>query len=73
MKQPNTEQIIYFDTLRQCWCVTARENYEARIRNARTVLACDGFKTPQELRDYLVNRGYGTKDQYIIIPQEEKQ
>lgn len=73
MKQVNTEQIIYFDTLRQCWCVTARENYEARLRNARTVLMCDGFKTPEELRDYFVKRGYGTADQYVIIRPEEEQ
>lgn len=69
------EQIIYFDTLQNCWCLTPRENYEARIRNARAVVYSygDGFKTGEELRDYLVKHGYGTKDQYTIIPKEEEQ
>lgn len=67
------EQIIYYDMLRGCYCITSRENYEARVTNARAVLRCDGYDTAEDLRDYLVKHGYGTKDQYTIIPQEEEQ
>ena len=31
------------------------------------------FASAEQVRDYLVNYGYGTKDQYTIIPQEEEQ
>lgn len=66
------EQIIYYDKLRDCYCVTSRENYEANITNARAVIQCPDFASAEQVRDYLVNRGYGTKDQYTIIPQEEE-
>lgn len=67
------EQIIYYDTLRGCYCVTSRENYEARINNSRAVVQCEGYDSAEQVRDYLVNYGYGTKEQYTIIPQEEEQ
>ena len=67
------EQIIYYATLRGCYCVTSRENYEARLTDARSVLTCSDFASAEQVRDYLVNYGDGTKDQYIIIPQEEEQ
>ena len=67
------EQIIYYDTLRGCYCVTPRENYEAHLTDARSVLQCPDFASAEQVRDYLVNYGYGTKDQYTIIPQEEEQ
>ena len=67
------EQIIYYDKLRGCYCVTSRENYEERITNARAVIQCSDFASAEQVRDYLVNHGYGTKDQYTIIPQEEEQ
>lgn len=67
------EQIIYFDTLRDCYCVTSRENYEARITNSRAVVQCSDFASAEQVRDYLVNHGYGVKEQYTIIPQEDKQ
>lgn len=66
------EQIIYYDTLRGCYCVTPRENYEERITNARAVVQCEGYDSAEQVRDYLVNHGYGTKEQYTIIPQEEQ-
>ena len=66
------EQIIYYDTLRGCYCVTPRENYEERITNARAVVRCEGYDSAEQVRDYLVNHGYGTKEQYTIIPQEEQ-
>lgn len=67
------EQLIYYDTLRDCYCVTSRENYEAHIIDARSVLQCPDFASAEQVRDYLVNYGYGTKDQYTIVPQEDKQ
>lgn len=67
------EQLIYYDTLRGCYCVTSRENYEAHLTDARSVLQCPDFASAEQVRDYLVNYGYGTKDQYTIIPQEEEQ
>ena len=67
------EQIIYYDTLRDCYCVTPRENYEAHLTDARSVISCSDFASAEQVRDYLVNHGYGTKEQYTIIPQEEKQ
>ena len=66
------EQIIYYDTLRGCYCVTSRENYEARINNSRAVVQCEGYDSAEQVRDYLVKYGYGTKEQYTIIPQEEQ-
>ena len=67
------EQIIYYDKLRGCYCVTSRENYEARITNARAVMQCTDFASAEQVRDYLINHGYGNKEQYTIIPQEEEQ
>ena len=67
------EQIIYYDTLRGCYCVTSRENYEERITNARAVIQCSDFASAEQVRDYLVKHGYGTKEQYTIIQQEDKQ
>ena len=67
------EQIIYYDTLRGCYCVTSHENYEANLTDARSVLQCPDFASAEQVRDYLVNYGYGTKDQYTIIPQEDEQ
>ena len=67
------EQIIYYDTLRGCYCVTPRENYEARLTDARSVITCSDFASAEQVRDYLVKYGYGTKDLYVIIPQEEEQ
>ena len=54
------EQLIYYDTLRDCYCVTSRENYEARLTDARSVLQCPDFASAEQVRDYLVNYGYGT-------------
>lgn len=67
------QQIIYYDTLYNCWCMTAEVNYLNHIRNERCVVKGNNFASAEELRDYLVNLGYGTKDQYIIIPREEQQ
>lgn len=53
--------------------MTAETNYLNHIRNERCVVRGPEFTSPEQLRDYLVNLGYGTKDQYIIIPQEEEQ
>ena len=53
--------------------MTAETNYTNHIRNERCVVRGTEFKSPEQLRDYLVNHGYGTKDQYTIIPQEEEQ
>jgi hypothetical protein len=52
--------------------MTAETNYLNHIRNERCVVKGHDFATAEELRDYLVNRSYGTKDQYVIIPQEEQ-
>ena len=49
------EQIIYYDTLRGCYCVTSRENYEARLTDARSVISCSDFASAEQVRDYLVN------------------
>lgn len=65
-----TDKIIYFDTLYNCWCVTARENYEAHIHNARAVLRCPDFAEPDSLKAYFVKHGYGSNDTYTIIPKE---
>ena len=67
------QQIIYYDTLYNCWCMTSEVNYTNHIRNERCVVKGTEFKSPEQLRDYLVKYGYGTKDQYTIIPQEDKQ
>lgn len=53
--------------------MTAEVNYANRIRSERCVVKGTGFTSAEQLRDYLVNLGYGTKDQYTIIPQEEEQ
>ena len=44
------EQIIYYDTLRGCYCVTSRENYEERITNARAVIQCSDFASAEQTR-----------------------
>ena len=49
------EQIIYYDTLRGCYCVTPRENYEAHLTDARSVISCSDFASAEQVRDYLVN------------------
>ena len=66
------QQIIYYDTLYNCWCMTSEVNYTNRIRSERCVVKGTEFASAEQLRDYLVNHGYGTKDQYTIIPQEEQ-
>ena len=66
------QQIIYYDTLYNCWCMTSEVNYTNRIRSERCVVKGTEFASAEQLRDYLVNHGYGTKEQYTIIPQEEK-
>lgn len=53
--------------------MTAEVNYTNHIRNERCVVKGTEFTSAEELRDYLVHHGYGTKDQYTIIPQEEEQ
>lgn len=67
------QQIIYYDTLYNCWCMTSEVNYTNRIRSERCVVKGTEFASAEQLRDYLVKYGYGTKDQYIIIPREDKQ
>lgn len=67
------QQIIYYDTLYNCWCMTAEVNYTNHIRSERCVVKGNEFTSGEELRDYLVKHGYGTKDQYTIIPQEDGQ
>ena len=52
--------------------MTAEVNYTNHIRSERCVVKGTGFKSAEELRDYLVKYGYGTKDQYTIIPREEE-
>ena len=66
------QQIIYYDTLYNCWCMTSEVNYTNHIRNERCVVKGNDFASGEQLRDYLVKYGYGTKDQYTIIPQEAK-
>ena len=41
------EQIIYYDTLRGCYCVTPRENYEAHLTDARSVVQCSDFASAE--------------------------
>ena len=53
--------------------MTAEVNYANHIRSERCVVKGTEFESPEQLRDYLVKYGYGTKDQYTIIPREEKQ
>ena len=65
------QQIIYYDTLYNCWCMTAEVNYTNHIHNERGIVKGTEFASAEELRDYLVKYGYGTKDQYTIIPQED--
>lgn len=67
------QQIIYYDTLYNCWCMTAEVNYANHIRSERCVVKGTEFTSAEQLRDYLVKYGYGTKDQYTIIPREEEQ
>ena len=66
------QQIIYYDTLYNCWCMTAEVNYTNHIRSERCIVKGTEFASAEQLRDYLVKYGYGTKDQYTIIPQEEE-
>ena len=53
--------------------MTAEVNYANRIRSERCVVKGTEFTSAEQLRDYLVKYGYGTKDQYTIIPREEEQ
>lgn len=65
-------QYIYYDTLYKCWCITSRENYEARIRNARTVIMCEEFTSAEQVQDYLVNRIHLNKNDITIIKEEQQ-
>ena len=51
--------------------MTSEVNYTNHIRNERCVVKGTEFASAEQLRDYLVNHGYGVKEQYIIIPQED--
>ena len=53
--------------------MTSEVNYTNHIRSERCVVKGNDFASAEQLRDYLVKYGYGTKDQYIIIPREDKQ
>lgn len=65
-------QYIYYDQLYNCWCITSRENYEARIRNARTVVRCEGFTSAEQVQDYLVNHVHADKNNITIIKEEQQ-
>ena len=61
--------IIYYDKYFNNWCVTAEINYLRGLRSHRTHCVNGekmNFDTPEEFRDFLISKGYGGVNDYII-------
>jgi predicted glycosyltransferase len=49
------------------WYVTPKENYEARIQNARAVIKMADFNTAEEIINYYCKNIKISRDDFIVI------
>ena len=62
-----SQRVIYYDKTSKCWCMTTEKNYKRLIRNKRYIIRFSRFKTPDDIIESYVERGYGEKEQYIVV------
>ena len=49
------------------WYVTPKENYDARIQNARSIIKMADFKTAEEIIEYYGNHFKSKPEDFIVV------